>query len=66
LLGEGLTDEAIAGRLGISPRSARRIAGDLMEKLGARSRFQAGACAVQRGWLKADPDDAATSPRARS
>ncbi|MFJ8882808.1 LuxR C-terminal-related transcriptional regulator [Streptomyces sp. NPDC102402] len=51
LLGQGLTDEAVAKRLGVSPRTARRIAADLLEKLGARSRFQAGAKAVSRGWL---------------
>ncbi|MEV7414421.1 helix-turn-helix domain-containing protein [Streptomyces sp. NPDC089919] len=51
LLGQGLTDEAVAKRLGVSPRTARRIAADLLELLGARSRFQAGARAVARGWL---------------
>ncbi len=53
LLSEGFTDEAIAKRLGVSPRTARRIATDLMERLGARSRFAAGVRAVQRGWLPA-------------
>lgn len=56
LLGEGLTDEAIANRLGISARSARRIASTLMEQLGARSRFQAGVRAAQRGWLDTDTE----------
>lgn len=51
LLGEGLTDQAIAVRLGISHRTARRIAAVLMEKLGARSRFQAGLKAAAQGWL---------------
>lgn len=51
LLGEGLTDEAAAGRLGFSPRSARRMMADLMERLDARSRFEAGLRAAQRGWL---------------
>ncbi|MFF0429135.1 LuxR C-terminal-related transcriptional regulator [Streptomyces sp. NPDC004520] len=51
LLVQGLTDEAIAKRLGVSPRTARRIAAELMEVLEARSRFQAGAHAVQNGWL---------------
>ncbi|MEV4439115.1 LuxR C-terminal-related transcriptional regulator [Streptomyces sp. NPDC049577] len=48
----GLTDEAVAHRLGVSPRTARRIANGLMRRLGSRSRFQAGALAVQRGWLQ--------------
>lgn len=47
----GMTDESIAKRLGVSPRTARRVANDMMERLGARSRFQAGALAVQHGWL---------------
>ncbi|CAM5651448.1 helix-turn-helix transcriptional regulator [Streptomyces pilosus] len=51
LLSQGLTDEAIAKRLGVSPRTARRIAADLMEALGARSRFQAGSRAVAKGWI---------------
>ncbi|MFJ9620054.1 helix-turn-helix transcriptional regulator [Streptomyces noursei] len=55
LLAQGHTDEAIAKRLGVSQRTARRIATDLMERLGARSRFAAGARAVQHGWLPSQP-----------
>ncbi|MEV7511070.1 helix-turn-helix domain-containing protein [Streptomyces sp. NPDC090085] len=55
LLAEGHTDEAIAKRLGVSSRTARRIANELMERLGARSRFEAGVRAVQEGWLPARP-----------
>jgi DNA-binding CsgD family transcriptional regulator len=51
LLGQGFTDEAIGKRLGISTRTARRLASDLMQRLGARSRFEAGVRAVQQGWL---------------
>ncbi|GAA4997848.1 helix-turn-helix domain-containing protein [Yinghuangia aomiensis] len=51
LLGRGLTDDAIAHRLGVSGRTARRIAADLMDALGARSRFQAGMEATRHGWL---------------
>ncbi|WP_327348935.1 LuxR C-terminal-related transcriptional regulator [Streptomyces europaeiscabiei] len=54
LLSQGLTDEAIAKRLGVSPRTARRIAAELMEALGAKSRFQAGSRAVARGWITGD------------
>ncbi|MBT2440932.1 helix-turn-helix domain-containing protein [Streptomyces sp. ISL-36] len=53
LLSQGHTDEAIAKRLGVSPRTARRIAADVMELLGAKSRFQAGLLAAHRGWLPA-------------
>jgi DNA-binding NarL/FixJ family response regulator len=55
LLAEGHTDEAIAKRLGVSHRTARRIATTLMERLGARSRFEAGVRAVQQGWLSQTP-----------
>ncbi|MGD3112022.1 LuxR C-terminal-related transcriptional regulator [Streptomyces sp. YGL11-2] len=51
LLYRGLTDDTVAKRLGVSSRTARRIANDMMERLGARSRFQAGSLAVQKGWL---------------
>ncbi len=51
LQAHGLTDEACAGRLGISPRTARRMMAELMERLEARSRFEAGLKAAQRGWL---------------
>ncbi|WP_338059423.1 helix-turn-helix transcriptional regulator [Streptomyces coacervatus] len=56
LLGEGRTDESIARSLGVSPRTARRIANTLMAHLDARSRFQAGVRAVQYGHLLATPD----------
>ncbi|GAA1918653.1 helix-turn-helix transcriptional regulator [Streptantibioticus ferralitis] len=61
LLAEGLTDQAIAKRLGVSDRTARRIAAELMERLNARSRFEAGVRAVQRGWIPLEqvPDQAA-------
>lgn len=55
LLAEGHTDDAIGKRLGVSPRTARRIATDLMERLGARSRFEAGVRAVRQGWLPHRP-----------
>lgn len=55
LLAEGHTDEGIAKRLGVSHRTARRIATVLMERLGARSRFEAGVRAVRCGWLPYEP-----------
>ncbi|MGW5775724.1 helix-turn-helix transcriptional regulator [Streptomyces sp. NPDC003863] len=51
LLAAGHTDETIAKRLGVSPRTARRLASELMTRLGARSRFEAGVRAVQNGWI---------------
>ena len=53
LLAEGRTDESIARRLGVSQRTARRLANTLMVHLDARSRFQAGVRAAQRGLLTA-------------
>ncbi|WP_327121931.1 helix-turn-helix domain-containing protein [Streptomyces sp. NBC_01341] len=52
LLARGYTDEAIAKRLGVSPRTARRIATGLLGHLEARSRFQAGVHAAQQGYLR--------------
>ncbi|MCH0566833.1 MULTISPECIES: helix-turn-helix transcriptional regulator [unclassified Streptomyces] len=53
MLSQGCTDEVIAKRLGVSARTARRISATLMERLDARSRFEAGVRAVQNGWLPA-------------
>ncbi|MGH6657760.1 MAG: helix-turn-helix transcriptional regulator [Actinocrinis sp.] len=52
LLAEGWTDDVIARKLGVSVRTSRRITAELTQRLGARSRFQAGARAVERGWIK--------------
>jgi DNA-binding CsgD family transcriptional regulator len=51
LLSAGSTDESAAARLGVSVRTVRRMMADIMHRLGARSRFQAGAKAAGRGWL---------------
>lgn len=51
LLSAGCTDESAAARLGVSVRTVRRMVADIMRRLGARSRFQAGAKAADRGWL---------------
>jgi DNA-binding CsgD family transcriptional regulator len=42
LLAQGCTDEAVARSLDVSLRTVRRVTADLMARLGARSRFQAG------------------------
>lgn len=52
LLAEGWTDDVIARKLGVSVRTSRRITAELTARLNARSRFQAGARAVERGWIK--------------
>lgn len=51
LLHAGLKDETISRQLGLSERTLRRRTADLITRLGATSRFQAGAQAVRRGWL---------------
>lgn len=50
-LASGAQDEQIARRLGVSLRTVRRRVAELMEELGAGSRFQAGVEAARRGWL---------------
>jgi DNA-binding CsgD family transcriptional regulator len=55
LLAQGYTDETVAKRLGVSPRTSRRIVESLMRRLGARSRFQAGVFAERHGMLSNSP-----------
>lgn len=51
LLAGGLTDEAVARKLGVSLRTVRRMMADLMGRLDSASRFQAGMRAAAMGWL---------------
>lgn len=51
LMSTGVTDESAARSLDVSVRTYRRWVADLMTRLGAQSRFQAGVIAVERGWL---------------
>lgn len=60
MLAAGLKDETIARRLGISLRTARRHIADIMQSLGATSRFQAGVLMASRGLLA---EDGPTLPR---
>ncbi|MEV4082330.1 helix-turn-helix domain-containing protein [Nonomuraea fuscirosea] len=50
LLAAGLKDEAVARQLGVSLRTIHRRVSELMDLLGARTRFQAGLLAARRGW----------------
>jgi DNA-binding NarL/FixJ family response regulator len=52
LLVTGMTDEMAARRLGLSRRTFRRRLKALMDKLGARSRFQAGFMLAETGWTE--------------
>jgi DNA-binding CsgD family transcriptional regulator len=51
LLAQGLTDDAIAKQLGCSTKTIGREAATIANRLGAASRFAAGAAAQRRGWL---------------
>ncbi|MEV0271694.1 helix-turn-helix domain-containing protein [Hamadaea sp. NPDC050747] len=51
LLAAGLKDEAVARQLGVSVRTVHRRTSELMERLGARTRFQAGLAAARAGLL---------------
>ncbi|HEU4948915.1 MAG TPA: MarR family transcriptional regulator [Kribbella sp.] len=52
LLAAGLKDDAIARQLTLSSRTVGRRVADLMEQLGARTRFQAGVHAQRRRLLE--------------
>ncbi|MFD5413514.1 helix-turn-helix transcriptional regulator [Streptomyces nojiriensis] len=55
MLAKGLKDDAIARRLGISLRTCRRHVSELLETLGAHSRFEAGVIAERQGLLTHHP-----------
>ena len=50
-LARGAKDEQIARALGLSLRTVRRRVAEILDELGATSRFEAGVEAVRRGWL---------------
>ncbi len=54
LWAQGGTDAAVGRALGVSDRTVRRISDSLARRLGAHSRFEAGARAVETGWLTSD------------
>ncbi|MFF4553558.1 LuxR C-terminal-related transcriptional regulator [Streptomyces sp. NPDC001422] len=60
LLAAGLKDETIARRIGMSLRTARKHIADIMETLGAESRFQAGVLAARAGLLDDETEDVPT------
>ena len=51
LLSQGLTDQVTARQLGVSLRTERRMMATIMQRLGARSRFEAGMLANERHWI---------------
>ncbi|WP_407565519.1 hypothetical protein [Streptomyces sp. 184] len=50
-LSRGTPDTVACRNLHMSPRTYSRRVAELLEHLGAESRFQGGAQAVRRGWL---------------
>jgi DNA-binding CsgD family transcriptional regulator/DNA-binding MarR family transcriptional regulator len=51
LLASGATDAVIARTFGWSIRTVQRHLHEMMDQVGARTRFQVGMEAVRRGWL---------------
>ncbi len=51
LMAAGVADASIARQTGISQRTVERRVRYVMERLGARTRFQAGVQATRRGWI---------------
>jgi len=51
LMAEGLQDDVIARRAGLSTTTVRRHIAAIMKRLGVSSRFAAGAAAQRRGWI---------------
>lgn len=51
LLLAGLTDEAVSGHLGLSPRTVQRRVRTLMDHAGAKTRLQLGWYAARHGWV---------------
>ncbi|MFJ8823138.1 LuxR C-terminal-related transcriptional regulator [Streptomyces sp. NPDC102467] len=65
LLATGRKDETIARRLGMSLRTTRKHIADIMQTLGAESRFQAGFAVATQGLL-GDDDPGSGSEDLRS
>lgn len=57
MLSEGLRDETIARRLGVSLRTCRKYIADIFAQLGAESRFQAGYLTGAQRRLGTGPDE---------
>ncbi|MFE1550291.1 LuxR C-terminal-related transcriptional regulator [Streptomyces sp. NPDC058718] len=51
MLASGMKDEKIARGLGVSLRTVSRMLSELMQEMGATSRFEAGVRAYRLGWV---------------
>ena len=65
LLAEGHTDDVVARGMGWTRRTLQRRLQRIFEKLGARSRFQAGILAQRAGWIAEIGEETAESPPIR-
>lgn len=65
LLSEGLTDQVIAKRMGMSVRTCRRHIAEVMSRLEAETRFRAGYLLGSRGWQAAARGSEASPPVAQ-
>lgn len=57
LLASGAKDDVVARHLGASTRTLSRRVAEMMDHLHVRTRFQAGAQAVRRGWITEESAD---------
>jgi DNA-binding NarL/FixJ family response regulator len=55
LLATGHADEFAARQLGVSLRTVRRMMSGLMQRMGVKSRFQAGVKAAALTWISGSP-----------
>ncbi|MCS7250943.1 MAG: LuxR C-terminal-related transcriptional regulator, partial [Thermoflexus sp.] len=63
LAAEGLTNRAIAQRLGISPRTVEYHLGQIFQRLGVSDRAAAVREALRRGWLRDAAGEEPPSPQ---
>lgn len=54
LLSAGLSDSAVARQLGVGERTVQRRMNLMMDRLQARTRFQAALLASSKGWIESD------------
>ncbi|MEV5968390.1 helix-turn-helix domain-containing protein [Streptomyces sp. NPDC051921] len=55
MLASGIKDEQVARNLGVSLRTVSRLISEVMQELGAASRFEAGVKAARLGLLDGEP-----------
>ena len=62
-ISHGLTTKEIAAALGVAEPTVKFHVTNLLRKLGAKSRSEAIAIALTRGWMPAEPADASDARR---